>query len=109
MPNFKLTLRGISLWVCVLMFASQAYSQNTTGSIVGTVTDSTGAAVANATVTATNLATADKRTTSASGSGEYQILTLLPGEYSLSVETAGFKRYFRNTVEVQVEQATRIN
>jgi hypothetical protein len=109
MPNFKLTLRGTSLWVCVLMCASCAYSQNTTGSIVGTVTDSTNAAVANATVTATNLATSDKRMTSSSDSGEYQLLNLQPGQYSLSIEGAGFKRYVRNPVEVQVEQSNRIN
>lgn len=110
MLNFKVTLRRVSfLWICVLMFASQAYSQNTTGSIVGTVTDASGASVANATVTVTNIATADKRTTSSSDSGEYQVLTLQPGQYSLTIEGTGFKRYNRNPVEVQVEQATRVN
>lgn len=109
MQNFKIVLRGFSLLVCVLMFASQAFSQNTTGSIVGTVTDSTGAAVANATVTVTNIATADKRIATSSDSGEYQILTLLPGQYSLTIEGAGFKRYVRNPVDVQVEQSSRIN
>ncbi len=109
MQIFKLALRGFSLLVCVLMFASQAYSQNTTGSIVGTVTDSTGAAVANATVTVTNVATADKRIATTSDSGEYQVLTLLPGQYSVTIEGAGFKRYVRDGVDVQVEQIARIN
>ena len=109
MQIFKLALRGFSLLVCVLMFASQAYSQNTTGSIVGTVTDSTGAAVANATVTVTNVATADKRIATTSDSGEYTILTLLPGQYSVMIEGAGFKRYVRDGVDVQVEQIARIN
>jgi hypothetical protein len=109
MQIFKLALRGFSLLVCVLMFASQAYSQNTTGSIVGTVTDSTGAAVANATVTVTNVATAVKRMATSSDSGEYQILTLLPGQYSVTIEGAGFKRYVRDGVDVQVEQTARIN
>ena len=109
MQIFKLALRGFSLLVCVLMFASQAYSQNTTGSIVGTVTDSNGAAVANATVTVTNNATADKRIATTSDSGEYQVLTLLPGQYSVTIEGAGFKRYVRDAVDVQVEQTTRIN
>ncbi len=109
MQIFKLALRGFSLLVCVLMFASQAYSQNTTGSIVGTVTDSTGAAVANATVTVTNIATADKRIATTSDSGEYTILTLLPGQYSVMIEGAGFKRYVRDGVDIQVEQIARIN
>jgi hypothetical protein len=91
------------------MLTSKAYSQNTTGSIVGTVTDASGASVANATVTVTNIATSDKRTTSSSDSGEYQVLTLQPGQYSLTIEGTGFKRYSRSPVEVQVEQATRVN
>ena len=110
MSNFKLTLRGLSiLWICAMMFATLAYSQNTTGSLVGQVTDPSGAIVPNATITVTNLATDDKRTTTTSSNGEYQVLTLQPGQYSLTIEGTGFKRYSRSPVEVQVEGATRVN
>jgi Carboxypeptidase regulatory-like domain len=110
MLNSRFALsRFTFLWICILLLTAKAYSQNTTGSIVGTVTDASGATVANATVTATNIATADKRTTTSSDSGGYQILTLQPGQYSLTIEGTGFKRYSRSPVEVQVEQSTRVN
>ncbi|CAN5614494.1 hypothetical protein BH10ACI4_BH10ACI4_01960 [soil metagenome] len=93
----------------ILMLTSVAFSQNTTGSILGTVTDSSGASVANATINITNLATSERRTATTADSGEYQVLNLLPGQYSLDIEGPGFKRYTRTPIEVQVEQATRIN
>src|ERR1700730_1009969 len=110
MLNYKLTLRTLSfLWVFIFMLALAANAQNTTGSIVGTVTDQTGASVPNAKVTVTNNATGEKRIVATNDAGEYQVLTLLPGLYSVDVEGSGFKHYLRNGVEVQVEQATRIN
>ena len=110
MLNFKHTLGRICfLWLCALMLLPQAYSQNTTGSMVGIVTDPTGASVPNATVTITNLATDTKRTTTTSGTGEYQLLTLQPGQYSLSIEGTGFKRFSQSPLDVRVEQATRVN
>jgi hypothetical protein len=97
------------LCVCIFALALPAHSQNTTGSIVGTVTDGTGASVGNATVTITNEATGEKRNTVTSDSGEYQALNLVPGSYTIEIGGTGFKRYVRNAVQVLVEQATRIN
>ena len=106
----KSVLRRVSLWCAgILMLALPLHAQNSTGSIVGSVTDSKGALLAGATVTVTNNATGEKRATTTSESGEYQVLTLQPGEYTVEIERSGFKRYVRNPVEVQVEQATRIN
>ncbi len=112
MAEYKPALRKLSVWcVCVFMltFALPSFSQNSTGSIVGTVTDSSGALLANATVSVTNNATGEKRSTRTSESGEYQVLNLLPGQYQVEIEGKGFKLYIRDSVEVQVEQATRIN
>jgi len=77
--------------------------------VVGTVTDPTGSVVVNATVTLTNNATGDKRVTTVGESGEYQFLSLPPGEYTLTVDASGFKHYSHNPIEVQVELATREN
>lgn len=110
MLNFKHSLgRTLFLWLCALMLLPQAYSQNTTGSMVGIVTDSTGASVGNATVTITNLGTETKRTATTSETGEYQVLNLQPGQYSLAIEGSGFKRFIQSPIDVQVEQATRVN
>ena len=110
MAELKPVVKKLSVWcVCILTLALPSYAQNSTGSVVGTVTDSSGALLANANVFVTNNATGEKRTTTTSGSGEYQVLTLQPGQYTVEIEGKGFKQYIRNPVEVQVEQATRIN
>src|SRR5947209_15731531 len=110
MLNLKHKLgRLFFLCLCALALLPQAYSQNTTGSMVGIVTDSTGASVGNAAVTITDLATQTKRLATTSETGEYQVLNLLPGQYSLVIEGSGFKRFIQSPIDVQVEQATRVN
>ncbi|HTH52334.1 MAG TPA: carboxypeptidase regulatory-like domain-containing protein [Edaphobacter sp.] len=85
------------------------WAQSTTGSVVGTVSDSTGSVIGNATVSLTNNATGDRRSATSTTSGDYQFLSIPPGEYTLSVEAQGFRRYTHNPIEVQVELATREN
>ena len=93
----------------IMMLTSAAFSQNITGSILGTVTDTTGASVSSANITIVNIATGERRAALTANSGEYQVLNLQPGQYSLDIEGTGFKRYTRTPIEVQVDQATRIN
>jgi hypothetical protein len=78
--------------VCALVIsAGIAHAQNVAGSINGEVSDSSGAAIPNATVTAHNLDTGvDTRTTS-NGEGVYHIQFLPPGHYQVSMEASGFK------------------
>ncbi len=95
--------------VCLSRGSIPAFSQNTFGSIVGTVTDTSGAAVSGATVTITNDATGEHRTAPTSSSGDYQFLSLLPGNYKLDIEGAGFKHYSRDPIIVQVDQSPRAN
>ena len=66
------------LALCFSMKSLPAHSQNTFGSIVGTVTDNSGAAVSGATVTLTNAATGERRTSSTDASGDYQFVSLTP-------------------------------
>ena len=66
-------------------------AQSTQGLIVGTVADPTGAAVGNATVKVTNTDTAVVSTTTADGSGSYQVANLVPGHYTVHVDAPGFK------------------
>ncbi|HEY0162813.1 MAG TPA: carboxypeptidase regulatory-like domain-containing protein, partial [Edaphobacter sp.] len=76
---------------------------------MGTVSDSTGSVLSSVTVTLTSNSTGEKRTAVTGDSGDYQFLSLNPGEYTLIVEAQGFKRYSHNPVEVQVALATREN
>src|SRR5271166_537454 len=87
---------ALSLVFCSLIFASPLFSQTAaTGALTGTLRDSSGAVVPNATVTVTSTGTAQVRTTTTSGDGTYKVGLLPPGNYSLKFEAAGF-----NSVEV---------
>ena len=100
-----LTLIGL----CVLT-ASPALAQTTTGSIVGTVTDPTGASVPGATVTVMNEGTgiALIRTTTDS-SGNYVATALPPGRYSVVVEQTGFKKAVSAGINVSVQDRIGAN
>ncbi len=76
-------------WLVVVFLAGSMLAQST-GSIVGTVTDSTHAAVPGAAVTATNVDTGVTRRTVTTDSGLYTVSNLLPGQYQLKVEKSGF-------------------
>lgn len=62
-----------------------------TGALTGTVTDSTGAVVVNATITATSIDTSQVRTATTGGDGSYKIPLLPPGMYRVKFEAPGFK------------------
>ncbi len=84
-------LRYFFLLSLVLAGSSRLLSQATaTGNIVGVVTDATGAALPNATVTATNTGTNAQRTTTSGTAGEYRFDLLPGGIYTVKAESAGF-------------------
>src|ERR1700728_3178989 len=62
-----------------------------TGAISGTVTDSSGAVVPNAKVTATAVDTNEKTIRTTTGAGDFNVTPLLPGNYSLTVAASGFE------------------
>jgi len=82
------------LLACALLSAI-AFGQVPTGSISGTVTDSTGALVPNATVTIINRATGIARAQTANQNGLYSAPSLAPGDYDVKVEMQGFKTTVR--------------
>ncbi len=84
------------------------YSQSTYGSIAGSVADTSGAAITDATVTLTNLGTAEKRTQQSGADGLFTFVNLFPGQYRIDVEKQGFKHFVRNPVTVEVQQDTHI-
>ena len=76
------------------------------GAISGTVTDVTGAVVANATVTATAAGTNAEATGSTSGDGQYNIGPLPPGLYTLTVTSTGFSNYVQRNLVVSGQTKT---
>ena len=86
-----------------------AAAQTIRGTLTGTVTDPSGAAAAGLTVSATHKDTNIVSQATTNPSGIYRFPLLAPGEYTLLVESAGFKKYMRGGVIVQIAQATRVD
>jgi hypothetical protein len=93
--------------VAVFVLTAQLLGQAFYGSVVGTVTDQSGAALRGAQVTLTNTGTDERRQGQTDGEGGYQFLNLVPGTYRVTLEQAGFKRATRDQVQVSVAGAVR--
>ena len=78
--------------ICVGFFPRFAQAQLTNGSVVGTVTDTTGAVIPGAKLTLTNTGTNIAAYTTTNGTGDYTFNLLNPGQYTVTVEAKGFKR-----------------
>ena len=100
-----------SIWtIGLVVFVSSALlAQITTGTIVGTVTDPSGAAVPGAQVTATNTGTSLLRSVQSNGEGEYRIEFLPVGEYSVQATAPGFRKIVQKNVVLQVNQVARVD
>jgi len=85
------------------------FAQSSTGSISGTATDESRAAIPGVTVTATNTATGASRTAVTNSAGHYELALLVPGTYSLSGELAGFQPVKFSKVVVNVGSATTLD
>ncbi|HEY6489170.1 MAG: TonB-dependent receptor [Terracidiphilus sp.] len=104
-------MRNLSLliWLAVLSLAMGASAQVDTGTIVGTVTDSSGAVVPGATVTAINQATAAPVAARTGTDGRF-VLTPLPiGNYTVVVEAASFKKVITQGVHLDIQQQALVN
>src|SRR5262245_50676781 len=84
-------------------------AQDARGSIVGRVTDDSGAVVPNAEVRATNVATGVGAASRSNASGNYTLPYLVPGTYSVTTENSGFKKFVRDNVQVRVNDVVELN
>ena len=99
----------ITLLFVLILFAvlSPLHAQITTGSILGTVTDSTGASVPEAQVTATNQQTQFSRSVKSSADGSYRLDFLPIGSYVLRVESAGFNIFEQREIVLTLNAQVR--
>ena len=100
--------RSLIAVLCLALCALPAAAQ-TTATIVGVVSDSSGAVVAGARVTATNAATGLTRTAQSNDRGLYVIAALPVGDYTLAAEMSGFKKTILTGVVLQVNQEAPVN
>ena len=89
--------------------ATMALGQGTSASLTGQVTDSTGAVVPNATVSAKNTDTNLVQTGMTNASGVYLINPLPPGKYSLTIQATGFAGYVQTGITLSVDVASTQN
>jgi hypothetical protein len=95
------------LTVLALVCTAIAYSQAVNATLLGTVTDASGAVVANAKVAVTEANTGVSHSSVTNSSGNYTFPDLPPGTYTVVVEAAGFKKETQRNIAVQVDTTTR--
>src|SRR6185312_11605475 len=101
------SFRFVASIVCLTVMTGSAWSQVTTGSILGEVRDSSGAAVAGAKVTVTDTLKGTAQQYTTDNSGSYYAPFLIPGTYRVSVEKEGFKRSMSADIPLSVDQKAR--
>ncbi|HEY6347743.1 MAG TPA: TonB-dependent receptor [Bryobacteraceae bacterium] len=100
---------GRLLFFLGTVFLGSAFGQSDRGTITGTVTDPAGAVIAGAMIQASNTGTGVVYPTVTSSTGNYTIPQLPVGAYEVSVAVAGFKKYVRTGLQVQVAEALRVD
>src|SRR5947209_2401040 len=98
---------GIALLVCCAVGVSAAYAQN--AQITGVVRDSSGAVIPGATAAAKNQSTGLTRSDATDAMGQYRLVALPPGAYTLSIELTGFSTETRPDIVLVIDQTATID
>jgi outer membrane receptor protein involved in Fe transport len=109
--------RNLLGWVVILslvclvagMTATKSIAQAVYGSILGTVTDAQGNAIAGAKVTVTSVAKGSTEETTTNDDGNYTVSHLIPDVYNVHVEAAGFKSYDVKSVQVSADTGQKVD
>ena len=106
-----LTLKCFRLIVSVLILSltPTLFGQAVNGTLLGTVTDATGATVSAAKVTATEVATGLIHESATNESGNYTFPDMTPGVYSVTVETKGFKKETHENIDLPTNTSARVD
>ena len=100
----------LAIFACAsMLLIAPASAQSVYGSIFGTVSDKTGAAVPGATVTVKDEAKGTVVTVTSNASGDYSVPHLIPDVYDLKVTAKGFKSFEAKGISVEADTAPRID
>jgi len=104
-------MKVVRLFVTILLaaLATSAYAQIDTGSIVGSVADTSGAAIPNVSFVITNQATEVRLSTTSNAQGQYQSQPLIPGVYSVTASANGFGSKTIRDVAIDVQSRVAVN
>ena len=105
----RATFAVAAMFVSLLAIPSTASAQAVTGTLLGNVTDASGAAVPGATVTAIETQTNISRTAVSNEAGNYIFSSLKNGTYSVEAELQGFRKVIRQNVRVDVNTTMRVD
>ena len=100
-------MRFSSVVLLILLFSAQLRAQSTTGTIVGTVTDSSGLAMSGVSVVAMDVATNNSRKATTDDSGVFSIPNLDAGTYRVEFQKTRFKKS-QATIELPVSETRRL-
>lgn len=110
LTNFARTILCAFLAVSLsLFFSTRLHAQAVTGTLTGLVTDSSGAVIADASVSAADTATGNVRTTKTDSSGHYTLVALPVGTYNLTINKSGFKSFINSGVVLNAGQVYTAN
>src|SRR6266567_1878022 len=101
--------RGLLSFALAVCVCATAFGQGTTSRVLGTVQDSSGAVVPNATVKLINEGTRVTFDTKTAASGAYAFEAVQIGSYTLNVEASGFRKFSTTGNAVTIGQPTTIN
>jgi hypothetical protein len=102
-------MRLLAITLLTLILALTAFAQGNTGTINGTVSDTSHAGIAGASIEAKNVETGSVHRGLSGPGGNYILSQLPPGKYELSVSSFGFKPYERKDIVVQPGQQVRVD
>ncbi|MCL4812474.1 MAG: TonB-dependent receptor [Vicinamibacteraceae bacterium] len=108
-PSVRRGITTLAALGVVLVCLSTALAQVIYGTVLGTVSDTSGAPVPGAEVRVISLSTNEMRSTISGNAGTYSIPNLPPGPYRIEVELPGFKQFVRTDVPVQTDITTRVD
>jgi len=100
---------AVLLGAVLLGFSAPVMGQAVNATLLGTVTDTSGAVVTGANVTIKEMKTGVNRGATTNESGNYEFSHLAPGQYEVAVNREGFKRAVRSDVDVVVNTDVRVN
>ena len=107
--RFVIATAAALCFCATTLIPTTAFGQAVYGSVLGTVTDPQGAAVANAKVTVTNQRKGTADTTTTNGDGNYSVTHLIPDVYTVSAESSGFKVSQTKDVNVSADAGARVD
>jgi Carboxypeptidase regulatory-like domain len=109
MPILKARILPVLILVIALTVAPSLFAQAISGDLVGSVLDASGAAIPNATVAVTNVATGVVFNATSNMSGDFRVPNLPPGTYTITGSASGFTSATLKGVEVVLNRATTAN